>query len=270
MLLDPASELPPNVGDLSGGVFALAPLEASQLHGDPAEYPEGLEVFAQFPQEMCLVFAKGRLMCLKRHVENERVHAVAQGDTVVSGKAVGGLERPDGQVEKTYHHAGLFFWGIPGHVGGRDRPGFRSFLPARPVHSFLFVRTGLDLFRRRGNGPVVSPPTPFRAGRSEYTLQRAGLVNTLWRATPQPEGCTLSFPRSRCPHKAKAGTRFGRGLRAGETTTRNPLLLFVFVGLFLLRLAERQFCGSLFHEPPRKTRGAPLARPFALAREILL
>jgi hypothetical protein len=38
------------------------------------------------------------------------------------------------------------------------------------------------------------------------------------------------------------------------TTTRNPLLLFLFVGSFLLRLAERMFLGLLFQEPPRNTR----------------
>lgn len=32
-----------------------------------------------------------------------------------------------------------------------------------------------------------------------------------------------------------------------------PLLLPRFVGLFLLRFAERQFVGLLFHEPPRRT-----------------
>ena len=35
---------------------------------------------------------------------------------------------------------------------------------------------------------------------------------------------------------------------------RKPLLSFVFVGVFLLRLATRKFCASLFHEPPRNTR----------------
>jgi hypothetical protein len=70
-----------------------------------------------------------------------------------------------------------------------------------------------------------------------FWLQRAGLEDTLWRAKPQPEGCTLNVPRSRRPPKAKTGTPFEGGLREEEPpqTTRNPLLLFVFVGLFLLR-----------------------------------
>ena len=41
------------------------------------------------------------------------------------------------------------------------------------------------------------------------------------------------------------------------TTTRNPLLLLRLSGLLLLRLADRQFVGLLFHEPPRNTRLAP-------------
>jgi hypothetical protein len=35
-----------------------------------------------------------------------------------------------------------------------------------------------------------------------------------------------------------------------DATTRSPMLLFLLSGLFLLRLAERQFCGLLFQEPP--------------------
>ena len=44
--------------------------------------------------------------------------------------------------------------------------------------------------------------------------------------------------------------------RAGVRTTRNPLLLFRLSGVLLLRFAERQFSGLLFHEPPRSTRSA--------------
>jgi hypothetical protein len=35
---------------------------------------------------------------------------------------------------------------------------------------------------------------------------------------------------------------------------RKPMLLFRLVGVFLLRFAERRFCGLLFQEPPRRTR----------------
>ena len=45
----------------------------------------------------------------------------------------------------------------------------------------------------------------------------------------------------------------GSGVK-GVRAMRNPLLLFRFVVLFLLRLAARRFLGLLFQEPPRKTR----------------
>ncbi len=38
---------------------------------------------------------------------------------------------------------------------------------------------------------------------------------------------------------------------ADEHTTRKPILLLRSSGLFLLRLAERQFLGLLCQEPPR-------------------
>lgn len=54
-----------------------------------------------------------------------------------------------------------------------------------------------------------------------------------------------------------------RGLQgAGRCrATRNPLLLFRFEGVFLLRLAERSLAGWLFHEAPRKTRARPRLSP---------
>ena len=39
---------------------------------------------------------------------------------------------------------------------------------------------------------------------------------------------------------------------------RKPRLLFRFTGFQLLRLATRQFAGSLFHDPPRLTRLEPV------------
>ena len=45
--------------------------------------------------------------------------------------------------------------------------------------------------------------------------------------------------------------------RAGERTERNPMLLFLFVGLLLLRFAVRQLIALLFQLPPRFTRFEP-------------
>jgi hypothetical protein len=48
------------------------------------------------------------------------------------------------------------------------------------------------------------------------------------------------------------------------TATRKPRLLLRLRGVFLLRLAERQFLALLFQEPPRNT----LARPvFTLSQK---
>jgi len=39
-----------------------------------------------------------------------------------------------------------------------------------------------------------------------------------------------------------------------ESTTRNPLFLFLLFGLFLLRTAQARLFRLLLNEPPRKTR----------------
>jgi hypothetical protein len=39
----------------------------------------------------------------------------------------------------------------------------------------------------------------------------------------------------------------------GNRAQRKPMLLLVFVGLFLLQLAERTLLSLLFHAPPRNT-----------------
>jgi len=45
------------------------------------------------------------------------------------------------------------------------------------------------------------------------------------------------------------------GVNHVDATTRNPTLSLRLSGLFLLRFAARQLSASLFHEPPRRTRG---------------
>ncbi len=45
-----------------------------------------------------------------------------------------------------------------------------------------------------------------------------------------------------------------RQMKILKLLNRNPLLLFLLSGLFLLRLAIRQLLSLLFHEPPRKHR----------------
>ena len=52
------------------------------------------------------------------------------------------------------------------------------------------------------------------------------------------------------------GAAFGP-LRSELRSTRNPMLLFVFVGLLLLRFATRLLLALLFQLPPRYTRLVP-------------
>lgn len=49
------------------------------------------------------------------------------------------------------------------------------------------------------------------------------------------------------PHSGK------EDMVGGNREQRKPMLLLVFVGLFLLRLAERTLLSLLFHAPPRNT-----------------
>lgn len=58
-----------------------------------------------------------------------------------------------------------------------------------------------------------------------------------------------------------SGILTGVALFPASWAQRNPMLLFRFVGLFLLRLAHRRLFALLFHDPPRNTRcseSAPL------------
>ena len=61
-------------------------------------------------------------------------------------------------------------------------------------------------------------------------------------------------PASRVPAPRLTALRHKGKRGYSVLATRKPLLLFRFVGLFLLRFAERRFCGLLFQEPPRRTR----------------
>jgi hypothetical protein len=47
---------------------------------------------------------------------------------------------------------------------------------------------------------------------------------------------------------------FGMSKKSVDTTTRNPMLLFLLFGLFLLRYAQRTFLSLLLNAPPRNTR----------------
>jgi len=50
---------------------------------------------------------------------------------------------------------------------------------------------------------------------------------------------------------------FGRSAKRVETTIRKPILLFLLLGLFLLRYAQRAFLELLLNAPPRSLRVYP-------------
>jgi hypothetical protein len=71
----------------------------------------------------------------------------------------------------------------------------------------------------------------------------------------------LSTPRLRRQNGKAVGSVWQsvRGT-GGARARRQPRLLFRFPGSFQLRIADRQFCGSLFQLPPRITREEPCDR----------
>ena len=79
------------------------------------------------------------------------------------------------------------------------------------------------------DGPGTGPGLASNHAPSVRERQDSGPMPRLWH----PRKCTPTAPTD---------------------TTRNPLLSFRLSGLFLLRFAERQFCGLLFQQPPRSRR----------------
>ena len=65
--------------------------------------------------------------------------------------------------------------------------------------------------------------------------------------------CAARKPVHGSPRHAGRVRERGHSGTRGAWTSRKPLLLLRFDGLFLLRLAERRFRGLLFQEPPRTT-----------------
>lgn len=90
-----------------------------------------------------------------------------------------------------------------------------------------------------------------------FVLTNRGKGRTVAQATT---GTPLSL--GICP-ESMAGTgchpvrQAPSGASCRAETSRNPLLLFRFEGVLLLRLAERQFLALLFQLPPRITRFEP-------------
>jgi hypothetical protein len=64
-------------------------------------------------------------------------------------------------------------------------------------------------------------------------------------------------------HAARIRKR-GHSGNVGSLAKRRPLLLLRLSVSFLLRLAERNLIGLLFHEPPRNTRRSNRSLPFSV------
>lgn len=127
-----------------------------------------------------------------------------------------------------------------------DAPSRRTHSPATrflPLHQPRCWRATSR--KRRGRGVRRRHPPPLPAPASTPSLRPA--------ASPPPTWTGLRFSSTQ-PSAAS--------VRAGASTTRNPLLLFVLPGVLLLRLAERQLVAVLllFQLPPRITRFAPRGR----------
>jgi hypothetical protein len=97
----------------------------------------------------------------------------------------------------------------------------------------------------RAQGRCYSPglfltpsPSPKRRGERQEVKARPGADSAISRL-----GLEEVIPR-----QAVLATK------NVDTTTRNPLFLFLLFGLFLLRFAQRTFLSLLLNVPPRSTR----------------
>ena len=101
--------------------------------------------------------------------------------------------------------------------------------------------------------PAFSPWLPGRAAALPRTTIR---VHDLW--TPEAGSWTPAHHTDGLREDHRSG-QDALPHRADGLARRNPTLLFRFDAVLLLRLAERNLCGLLFHEPPRRTRRPSLA-----------
>jgi|GEM_PF-3672023 len=133
----------------------------------------------------------------------------------------------------------------------------------RPTDKSTTQGTGKGQGRR---GSAVDPCRKCIHPEVEKTLQ--GLRRLLDTPLPTPERPTCltgSAPVRETGHgQGRDGPirRSGTGCgRLPVLRRRNPRLLFLWSGVFLLRLAHRTFLGLLFQPPPRITRFAPPVAP---------
>jgi hypothetical protein len=127
-------------------------------------------------------------------------------------------------------------------------------LPGREAFNRALARHPLQLAPSR-RIPCTRFPGFLIPGRSSprgYQKARDRLVFGAARGAGS-HGPEAVLARPASPWRKPAPTRaleFARA-RSAYPAQRNPMLLFRFVGSFLLRFETRTFCGLLFQEPPR-------------------
>ena len=153
--------------------------------------------------------------------------------------------------------APVLFPPCPLQLWGRVDPGDRGPRPAltkplrqAPRHS-----------RDRWTAPGGRPDTPAQAtGRRGPRIIPRGChlpathpAAASWPHYLPARPCAAWKPVHGSPRHSGRDRGRGHSGTWGAWTSRKPLLLLRFDGLFLLRFAERRFRGLLFQEPPRTT-----------------
>ena len=134
--------------------------------------------------------------------------------------------------------------------GNLEYPSGRRNYPPRLLRDTLIHST--TVFTNRRNMKNVRPSL----SRSLLTTTGQSFVRPV-APSGVPGRRQVSASATRSPTLNQGPDSGAALLYAAEArTTRNPMLLFLLSGLFLLRLAARRFLALLFQEPPRRTRSA--------------
>lgn len=146
---------------------------------------------------------------------------------------------PEG-TPRSYARSGLLFAGrfAPGHVRMSSPSAFMS---------------------RANRSPSCRSPRSLRSCATNGRSQRRPSASASARSYQPPPGwrtrrAAVFVPVETGSRNTRCPTMVSAIIELWARQTRKPRLLFVFSGLFLLRLATRQFSGWLFQLPPRFTR----------------
>jgi hypothetical protein len=99
-------------------------------------------------------------------------------------------------------------------------------------------------------------PAAYHTGPGYSVLGRsAPLTERKWGNSGGREQAAIVFSRWHRPPLREAAAVSGRLGGGVDAAQRNPLLVFLLSGLFLLRFAARTLFWLLFQEPPRSLSG---------------